>query len=144
MITELNIAQQLNVDFYTGGQPHMWYSACWEVPTMQKGDRNAGYPLNVRGTYNSSKMVDVSHSFLDIDNVGIIRLLLSKTKITTMVDDALSAHSRHSTESLVVTDTLHRAPRSSPSNAARMPSTPTASRPPADRRPTAGRLQTTQ
>ena len=39
----------------------------------------------------------VLHSFIDTDNVRIIRLLLSETNITVRIDDAMSAGNRHST-----------------------------------------------
>ena len=42
-------------------------------------------------TIRRKKLLDVLHSFIDIDNVGIIRFLLSDTKITARIDDAMSA-----------------------------------------------------
>jgi len=42
-------------------------------------------------TIRREKLLSVLHSFLDTDNVRIIRLLLSETNLTVSLDNALSA-----------------------------------------------------
>ncbi|KAK2188487.1 hypothetical protein NP493_131g05015 [Ridgeia piscesae] len=62
-------------------------------------------------TIRRGKFLNVLHSFLDTNNVRIIRLLLSETNITVRVDDTLSApfnyNSWPSTRGFTIASTLH-------------------------------------
>ena len=64
------------------GQRDAYTMACRCLTILQVCDLNTGY---------RKKLLDVLYSFLDIDNVQIMRLPLSETKVTVRVDDALSA-----------------------------------------------------
>ena len=87
--------------FGADGQKYMWYGdICGmgtyvvtyrEVPTIQVRDLNTGYRHFTCVRIRRKKLMDVLHSFIDTDNVRIIHLLQSETKITVRVDGALSA-----------------------------------------------------
>ncbi|KAI0210920.1 Glutamate-rich protein 6 [Lamellibrachia satsuma] len=78
-------------------------------------------------TIRQKKILDDLHSFIDTDNVRIIRLLLSETNITPCLP--LSSRQSALDKGLVVAGPLHRVPRSRPTDTARMSSKPTTSRP---------------
>ena len=69
-----------------------WWLATKRVERYKSVIEILGIDLSsVFNTIRRKKLLSVLHSFFDTDNVHIIRLLLSATKTTVRVDDALSA-----------------------------------------------------
>jgi len=101
------------------------------VPTIQERDQNIGYRIIKCIRYNLSKDTSGCFVFIPSTNVRIMRLLLSQTKVTVRVDDALPApfNTVASTpkKGVAAAGVLHSLPRSSPSNGALMSPTPTTS-----------------